>query len=135
MRAACTLAARVLEFAGTLVRVRARARLPGAVVSAPGFADCSERAGRVPDMNGRGCAGERGPCAQPGVTTDTIDKAVHKMIVDNGAYPSPLTYGTPRQPRSTSKPRRAPALHREARQQRLHSTVLPGSLRCHRLMR
>jgi len=26
MRAACTLAARVLEFAGTLVRVRARAR-------------------------------------------------------------------------------------------------------------
>ena len=30
---------------------------------------------------------------QPGVTTDEIDKAVHKMIIDNGAYPSPLTYG------------------------------------------
>lgn len=30
---------------------------------------------------------------QPGITTDEIDKAVHKMIVDNGAYPSPLTYG------------------------------------------
>ena len=32
---------------------------------------------------------------QPGVTTDEIDKAVHKMIIDNGAYPSPLTYGRP----------------------------------------
>ena len=30
---------------------------------------------------------------QAGVTTDEIDKAVHKMIIDNGAYPSPLTYG------------------------------------------
>lgn len=30
---------------------------------------------------------------QPGVSTDEIDKAVHKMIIDNGAYPSPLTYG------------------------------------------
>ncbi len=27
------------------------------------------------------------------MTTDDIDKAVHKMIIDNGAYPSPLTYG------------------------------------------
>ena len=33
-------------------------------------------------------------CAQPGVSTDEIDKAVHKIIIDNGAYPSPLTYGT-----------------------------------------
>ncbi len=32
---------------------------------------------------------------QPGVTTDTIDKAVHRMIIDNGAYPSPLNYGEP----------------------------------------
>lgn len=31
--------------------------------------------------------------AKAGVTTDEIDKAVHKMIVDNGAYPSPLNYG------------------------------------------
>ena len=30
---------------------------------------------------------------QPGVTTDEIDKAVHNMIIENGAYPSPLTYG------------------------------------------
>ncbi|KAM0926969.1 hypothetical protein ACQ4PT_003112 [Festuca glaucescens] len=29
---------------------------------------------------------------QPGITTDEIDKAVHKMIIDNGAYPSPLGY-------------------------------------------
>ena len=31
--------------------------------------------------------------AQPGVTTDEIDKAVHKMIIEAGAYPSPLGYG------------------------------------------
>lgn len=30
---------------------------------------------------------------QAGVTTDAIDKAVHAMITDAGAYPSPLTYG------------------------------------------
>lgn len=49
MRAACKLAAEVLNHAGTLVK--------------------------------------------PGVTTDEIDKAVHKMIIDAGAYPSPLNYG------------------------------------------
>ncbi|KAF7808917.1 methionine aminopeptidase 1B, chloroplastic [Senna tora] len=49
MRAACELAARVLNYAGTLVR--------------------------------------------PSVTTDEIDKAVHQMIIDAGAYPSPLGYG------------------------------------------
>lgn len=48
MRAAGALAARVLDFAGTL--------------------------------------------AKPGVTTDEIDKAVHTMTVEAGAYPSPLTY-------------------------------------------
>uniref|UniRef100_A0A1D1Z0N1 Methionine aminopeptidase n=1 Tax=Anthurium amnicola TaxID=1678845 RepID=A0A1D1Z0N1_9ARAE len=31
--------------------------------------------------------------AQPGITTDEIDRAVHQMIIDNGAYPSPLGYG------------------------------------------
>ena len=31
--------------------------------------------------------------AKPGVTTDFIDQKVHKMIVDAGAYPSPLNYG------------------------------------------
>lgn len=49
MRAACELAARVLNFAGTLVR--------------------------------------------PSMTTNEIDKAVHQMIIDAGAYPSPLGYG------------------------------------------
>jgi methionyl aminopeptidase len=49
MRAACKLAAQVLDYAGTLVK--------------------------------------------PGVTTDAIDQAVHKMIIDAGAYPSPLNYG------------------------------------------
>lgn len=49
MRAACELAARVVDYAGTLVR--------------------------------------------PSVTTNEIDKAVHQMIIDAGAYPSPLGYG------------------------------------------
>ncbi|XP_015076525.1 methionine aminopeptidase 1B, chloroplastic isoform X1 [Solanum pennellii] len=49
MRAACVLAARVVDYAGTLVR--------------------------------------------PSVTTNEIDKAVHQMIIDAGAYPSPLGYG------------------------------------------
>ncbi|CAN6875997.1 unnamed protein product [Brassica oleracea] len=49
MKAACELAARVLNYAGTLVR--------------------------------------------PFVTTDEIDKAVHKMVIEFGAYPSPLGYG------------------------------------------
>mmetsp|Transcript_48476 Transcript_48476/g.155060 ORF Transcript_48476/g.155060 Transcript_48476/m.155060 type:complete len:307 (+) Transcript_48476:407-1327(+) len=34
-----------------------------------------------------------GTLAKPGVTTDFIDKEVHKMIVEAGAYPSPLNYG------------------------------------------
>uniref|UniRef100_A0A7N0TSK8 Methionine aminopeptidase n=1 Tax=Kalanchoe fedtschenkoi TaxID=63787 RepID=A0A7N0TSK8_KALFE len=49
MRASGRLAARVLEYAGTLVK--------------------------------------------PGTKTDEIDEAVHQMIIDNGAYPSPLGYG------------------------------------------
>lgn len=49
MRASGQLAARVLDYAGTLVK--------------------------------------------PGVTTDEIDRAVHEMIIDAGAYPSPLGYG------------------------------------------
>lgn len=31
--------------------------------------------------------------AKAGTTTDAIDKAVHQMILDNNAYPSPLNYG------------------------------------------
>ena len=34
-----------------------------------------------------------GTLVRPGVTTDEIDKAVHKMTIDSGAYPSPLNYG------------------------------------------
>lgn len=34
-----------------------------------------------------------GTLVRPGVTTDEIDAAVHQMIVDAGAYPSPLNYG------------------------------------------
>lgn len=34
-----------------------------------------------------------GTLVKPGVTTDEIDRAVHKMIIDAGAYPSPLNYG------------------------------------------
>ncbi|AEE77063.1 unnamed protein product [Arabidopsis thaliana] len=49
MKKACELAARVLDYAGTLVR--------------------------------------------PFVTTDEIDKAVHQMVIEFGAYPSPLGYG------------------------------------------
>lgn len=34
-----------------------------------------------------------GKLVKPGTVTDDIDKAVHKMIIENGAYPSPLNYG------------------------------------------
>ena len=34
-----------------------------------------------------------GSLAKPGVTTEEIDAAVHKMTVEAGAYPSPLNYG------------------------------------------
>ncbi|GMI66005.1 methionine aminopeptidase 1D [Hibiscus trionum] len=34
-----------------------------------------------------------GTLVKPGITTDEIDKAVHHMIINNGAYPSPLGYG------------------------------------------
>ncbi|XXG40559.1 hypothetical protein AAC387_Pa01g1244 [Persea americana] len=34
-----------------------------------------------------------GTLVNPGIKTDDIDKAVHQMIIDNGAYPSPLGYG------------------------------------------
>jgi methionyl aminopeptidase len=34
-----------------------------------------------------------GQLVRPGITTDEIDAAVHQMVVDAGAYPSPLNYG------------------------------------------
>ncbi|KVH92554.1 Peptidase M24A, methionine aminopeptidase, subfamily 1 [Cynara cardunculus var. scolymus] len=33
-----------------------------------------------------------GTLVKPGITTDAIDQEVHQMIIDNGAYPSPLGY-------------------------------------------
>ena len=35
---------------------------------------------------------------KPGVTTEEIDEKVHLMIIDAGAYPSPLNYGEFRNP-------------------------------------
>ncbi|XP_014476734.1 PREDICTED: methionine aminopeptidase 1D, mitochondrial isoform X2 [Dinoponera quadriceps] len=32
------------------------------------------------------------PLIKPGITTDSLDKQVHDMIIGNGAYPSPLNY-------------------------------------------
>jgi hypothetical protein len=94
MRESCRLAARVLQHAGTLVRVRPcspavkhhMALSAGGMLAA--FQIHSElmssgwptRATIVVHM-------------QPGVTTDEIDQAVHQMIVEHGAYPSPLRYG------------------------------------------
>nr|GMD49767.1 methionine aminopeptidase 1D, chloroplastic/mitochondrial [Ipomoea batatas] len=34
-----------------------------------------------------------GTLVKTGITTDEIDQAVHQMIIENGAYPSPLGYG------------------------------------------
>lgn len=34
-----------------------------------------------------------GKMLKPGITTNDIDEAVHKMIIEAGAYPSPLNYG------------------------------------------
>nr|ACU19972.1 unknown [Glycine max] len=34
-----------------------------------------------------------GTMVRPSITTNEIDKAVHQMIIDAGAYPSPLGYG------------------------------------------
>jgi len=34
-----------------------------------------------------------GKMVRPGVKTDDIDKAVHQMVIERGAYPSPLRYG------------------------------------------
>lgn len=29
---------------------------------------------------------------KPGITTDRLDEIIHEMIINNGAYPSPLNY-------------------------------------------
>ncbi|CAA3015934.1 methionine aminopeptidase 1D, chloroplastic mitochondrial [Olea europaea subsp. europaea] len=66
----------------------------------PGFASRPE----VHDKKGIECMKASGKLAaqvlqyagtliKPGLTTDEIDEAVHHMIINNGAYPSPLGYG------------------------------------------
>ncbi|KAH8508487.1 hypothetical protein H0E87_010559 [Populus deltoides] len=66
----------------------------------PGIASGAE----VHDENGIECMRSSGKLAaqvlqyagtlvKPGIKTDDIDQAVHQMIIDNGAYPSPLGYG------------------------------------------
>ncbi|XAR57805.1 Methionyl aminopeptidase [Bertholletia excelsa] len=66
----------------------------------PGIASGPE----VHDMKGIDCMRASGRLAaqvleyagtlvKPGIPTDAIDEAVHQMIIDNGAYPSPLGYG------------------------------------------
>lgn len=99
MRASCKLAAQVLEYAGTLVKVS----LTAPFVLRPASSDLNLLAhGTCSHSCSRGScicspqlvAPELLCCAlQPGVSTDAIDKLVHKMIVQNDAYPSPLTYG------------------------------------------
>ena len=88
MRAACKLGAEVREFAGTLVKVSIRLAFLLIIPQPP----CIPFIASMQHI----CQNRRFTFAigmQPGITTDEIDKAVHKMIVENGAYPSPLTYG------------------------------------------
>lgn len=73
MRAAGKLAAQVLQYAGTLVKVIFK--------FSPCYFICLTF-----DLNWL-------LYWQPGITTDAIDQEVHQMIIDNGAYPSPLGYG------------------------------------------
>lgn len=81
---ACELAARVLHHAGAMVKVSGdwRARPPDLVRL---LWWSVEWRNLRPVLS---C-----PRVQPSVTTDEIDRAVHQMIVDAGAYPSPLGYG------------------------------------------
>lgn len=95
MRAACKLGAEVREFAGTLVKVSIRLAfllvIPQAlcIIHSIFAAHTLQPRRHFSDFSDFTIV----TCMQPGVTTDEIDKAVHKMIVENGAYPSPLTYG------------------------------------------
>ncbi|PSR78312.1 hypothetical protein PHLCEN_2v7434 [Hermanssonia centrifuga] len=66
LRRAADLARRVLRYAGGLVQVRAQKFM----FYVPRFISLSKE----------------------GVTTDAIDAAIHKFIVSNNAYPSPLLY-------------------------------------------
>ena len=43
-------------------------------------------------IKGRGALDIGHAAVKPGITTDAIDKIVHKYIIDHDAYPSPLNY-------------------------------------------
>jgi hypothetical protein len=94
MRESCQLAARVLQHAGTLVKVRRPCRLAVDYndASADGMLAASQLHSELMPP-GWPTTTTIVLHMQPGVTTDEIDQAVHQMIVDNGAYPSPLRYG------------------------------------------
>lgn len=84
MRAACKLAACALDFAGTLVKVKIILlyRLLKLFFISQSFAYCTLYNLVIISMS-----------SQPSVTTNEIDRAVHNMIVEAGAYPSALGYG------------------------------------------
>ncbi|CAK7326523.1 unnamed protein product [Dovyalis caffra] len=103
MRAACELAARVLENAGKLVRVSSVNRFglgwePLFMLVNP-FYDArleffSQSVGISDALYQlQGVSSLHMLVMLPSVTTNEIDKAVHQMIIDAGAYPSPLGYG------------------------------------------
>ena len=79
MRASGKLAAQVLEFAGTLVK-------PGVTTDAIDKV-CSTTETSIMHLNIR-CSDLDGKLIRP-----VSFQAVHKMIIDSGAYPSPLNYG------------------------------------------
>ena len=104
MRAACELAARVLENAGKLVKVSVHFRSNHVTDSLDNaqFAHCLCAPFVYKTclvfyvysvMNYSFSEISIASFYQPSVTTDEIDRAVHKMIIDAGAYPSPLGYG------------------------------------------
>ncbi|CAK8539747.1 unnamed protein product [Lathyrus sativus] len=71
-----------------------KSRVPPGIASEPEVHDekgieCMRASGRLAAQ----VLQYAGSLVKPGITTDEIDEAVHQMIVDNGAYPSPLGYG------------------------------------------
>ncbi|KAI8535260.1 hypothetical protein RHMOL_Rhmol10G0160000 [Rhododendron molle] len=71
-----------------------KSRKPPGIVSGPEVhdetgIDCMRASGRLAAQ----VLEYAGSLVKPGITTDEIDQAVHQMIIDNGAYPSPLGYG------------------------------------------
>ncbi|KAF7130857.1 hypothetical protein RHSIM_Rhsim10G0119200 [Rhododendron simsii] len=71
-----------------------KSRKPPGIVSGPEVhdetgIDCMRASGRLAAQ----VLEYAGSLVKPSITTDEIDQAVHQMIIDNGAYPSPLGYG------------------------------------------